>query len=114
MTEDGNAANIRPAYAWIIVLSVFSTSGMITNSQIPSGNFLSFLFVGGLVAMPFWVVLTESGAEWAMKAGDNSSTGNNTQSVDLNSSSGDTSICSNCGWQNPHENNFCTDCGSEL
>lgn len=23
-------------------------------------------------------------------------------------------ICSDCGWQNPHSNNFCIDCGGEL
>ncbi|WP_257627374.1 zinc-ribbon domain-containing protein [Haloplanus salinarum] len=23
-------------------------------------------------------------------------------------------ICSDCGWQNPHSNNFCIDCGREL
>jgi len=69
VSNDGPSADIRPSYAWVIVGLVFVISGSIANSQIQSGNFISFLFVGGLIAMPFWITLTDSGAEWFMQAG---------------------------------------------
>ena len=112
MSEDGPSADIRPAYGWLITISAFLISGTIVNSQLQSGNFLSFLFVGGIVAMPFWVILTDSGAEWAMEAISESN--NNIGGSSSTTSSEAKQICSDCGWQNPRTNNYCTDCGREL
>jgi hypothetical protein len=36
------------------------------------------------------------------------------QQEDGSSESDSKRICSSCGWQNPSNNNFCHDCGSEL
>ncbi|WP_277541311.1 hypothetical protein [Haloarcula laminariae] len=114
MSENGPSANIKPIYGWVIVISVFFMSGLIINSQIQSGNFLSFLVVGGIIAMPFWIILTDSGATWLMNATSASSDSSSIHTTINNNVAQDKIVCSFCGWQNLTTNNYCMDCGEKI
>lgn len=113
--DDSLSANTGPLTSWAIVIGAFLVGGIGSVLVVPSSNFVSFLFVGCIVASPFWFLFTESGARWYMSEVADSDSGQSTQSVDLPTESAETKIiCQSCGWQNTYENNYCHDCGDEL
>lgn len=111
--DDTLSANTSLLTSWSIVIVAFLVGGLGSVFAIPSSNFLSFLFFGCIVASPFWILFTESGAEWYRKEVMNSNS-SQTQNTDTTTSSDNTIICMSCGWQNGQENNFCHDCGVAL
>jgi len=67
--------------------------------------FLSLPIIGPLV-------LTESGREFLKTVQEEMNDKNQVQQKSTQSKP--KRICSDCGWQNPQENSYCHDCGSEL
>lgn len=67
-----------------------------------------------LLSLPIIVplVLTENGREFMKLVHEEIQEGNQSQKKTTRSKP--KRICSSCGWQNPQENSFCHDCGSEL
>ncbi len=110
------SANTDPVTSWGIVSGFFLLGGLGSTLLIDGGNFVSFILVGCLVASPFWIILTESGAEWYAKEVMDSSPEDLKKSSDTSTSTKSRSnvICQACGWQNSSENNYCHDCGEEL
>jgi len=68
-----------------------------------AGLIVLFTGIGGPM------ILTESGRYEIKKAMEDSN-----QSQTTHRKQNRKQICSECGWQNPHSNNFCIDCGREL
>jgi predicted ATP-dependent serine protease len=58
------------------------------------------------------LVLTEGGREFLKTVQEEIQDGNQVQQNSTQSKP--KRICSDCGWQNPQENSYCHDCGSEL
>lgn len=113
-SDDTLSADIRPSYAWPIVISVFIIGGLFYALQSPSPDLIFFALVGGVAALPFWIILTESGAEWAMEISNQSGSSSSSQSVSVGSKKDKSLVCTSCGWQNSQTNNYCNDCGEEL
>lgn len=112
--EETLSADTDPLTSWGIVLFAFFVGGTASAVAISSSNFLSFLFFGCLVASPFWIIFTESGAKWYMVKVVQSDSSQSTQTNYTSKKSRHKIICKDCGWQNTHENNYCHDCGTEL
>lgn len=98
-----------------LILAIWFT---IASPENGLGAFISllflFLFLGFLVG-------TEGGRKAAKKAiedmqeeMENQNGQQQQQQVGGKSSSEPTQVCSECGWKNPKNNNYCHDCGSEL
>ena len=75
-----------------------------------SSTFLSGVILAGTVG---WLGFTRTGATF-WKGTMKIIKGASQQQEQKPSSSEPTRICSNCGWRNPEENNYCHDCGKEL
>jgi len=101
---------INTVSAWVIVIGAFFAGGIASMLFVPYSNWLSFMVFGGLVSVPLWAILTESGLEWLNNLDSASKSNTNTQTVN----SSPKRICSSCGWQNEQTNNYCIDCGTEL
>ena len=114
MSEEGMSADIRPTYAWGIVLSVFLISGLFFIVQAQSANLVSFVIVGMIVAFLPWIALTESGSQWFMEEINGSGSSSNSQSISTGPETEERLVCSSCGWQNNQNNSYCNDCGDEL
>jgi hypothetical protein len=84
--------------------------GAVANPANPvSGFFIISLLVGGVV----WAFATESGKKFREEVSENmDDMQQQQQQSDSNTEA--SQICSNCGWQNPANNNYCHDCGEEL
>lgn len=91
------------------------------------GTVLSILYIfsgepaTGLVALVIgWglpLLLTESGRKTLshmMSEIDEGRSSSASQHQQQTGRSRSKQICSDCGWQNAHDNNFCHDCGAEL
>jgi len=85
----------------IILSMVFFSSGNTGLGLI----FLSLPIIGPLV-------LTEGGREILKEMQEEMEDENQIQKKSTQSKP--KRICSECGWQNPQENSYCNDCGSEL
>lgn len=76
-----------------------------------SGNpALGAIFLSLPIIVP--LVLTESGREFLRTVQEEMNDKNQVQQKSTQSKP--KRICSDCGWQNPQENSYCHDCGSEL
>lgn len=64
------------------------------------------ILVGGVFAVG---MMTETGRSMVSEALEEMENQNQEQA-----SSDENRVCSNCGWQNPNENNYCHDCGEKL
>lgn len=64
------------------------------------------ILVGGVFAVG---MMTETGRSMVTEALEEIENQNQEQA-----SSDESRVCSNCGWQNPVENNYCHDCGEKL
>lgn len=105
---------INPVFAWLIVVAAFFLGGLFAMANVSTGHGVWFLIVGSIAACPFWVILTESGLNWLNNLDSYQTDSDNTQSVNIDSSSEREAICPNCGWKNPQENSYCHDCGSKI
>jgi len=110
------SANTDPATSWGIVIGFFLLGGLGSTLLLDGSNFVSFIITGCLVASPFWLIFTESGAEWGVENLMDSTPENVKQTSDSKTSTESRSnvVCQTCGWQNSRENNYCHDCGEEL
>lgn len=86
-----------------------------------STNPLFGFFVFGLMAsFSVSLIITEAGVALRRTMEDidmdtnNSSDNQQQQQISTNQRSGPTTVCQNCGWQNPANNNYCHDCGNEI
>lgn len=111
--KEGLTADNNPVVSWIIIITAFIFGGVGSLLLVPSSNFVVFVVIGCVIASPFWILLTESGAQWFMNK-TNDSKSHQSQTINTASSSSREIACHNCGWQNTVENNFCYDCGAEL
>lgn len=111
--KEGLTSDNNPVVSWMIITIVFTIGGVGSLLLIPSSNFVVFVVIGIVIASPFWILLTESGAQWFMNK-TNDLKSNQSQTVNDTSSLNKKIACHNCGWQNTVENNFCYDCGAEL
>ncbi|GGI95000.1 hypothetical protein GCM10008995_01510 [Halobellus salinus] len=111
--KGGLTADNNPVVSWIIIVVFFTIGGVGSLLLVPNSNFVVFVVIGIVIASPFWILLTESGAQWFMNK-TNDSKSNQSQTINTTSTSDREITCHNCGWENPVENNFCYDCGEEL
>lgn len=74
-----------------------------------SGEFL-LGFLTLVISFGWPLVLTEEGRKMYRKAKQDSYNQQQQQGNPTKSKK----ICSDCGWKNPHSNNFCIDCGKKL
>lgn len=110
-TDDGEDTQYHSEeeefYRFLGVLGAFVGGGIIGVLAFPSDPLFGFMFCSLIFGMIFWLFATDDGRQFMENLAQEME-----QSIDQ--SSGSKRICQNCGWQNPMENNFCHDCGTEL
>lgn len=95
-----------------ILIGSFLVGGILGAIANPASAGSAFFVVGIFFAGIAWTFATEEGKEFRKEFKKNMDDAQQTQQQ--NSSSAPSIVCSNCGWQNPEDNNYCHDCGEEI
>lgn len=93
---------------WAIVVAAFLGGGFIGAIANPMQPVFAFIVMGAIFGGVAWVFATESGKAFREEVESQQ------QQQQSSGSSEPKVVCSECGWQNPKNNNYCHDCGAEL
>jgi hypothetical protein len=98
---------------WATVTLAFLIGGIFGAVANPADPVSGFLIISLLLGGLAWAFATESGKKFRDEVSENMD-GMQQQQQQSDSNTQASQICSNCGWQNPANNNYCHDCGEEL
>lgn len=110
-TENDKNSYTKRRVAVAIYLSIFTTAMIILVNDILLGLLLGIFFgtiSGGFFAMKFGHHLP---GDLKTEKHDTDSVASD-ESPDTNT--GSERVCPDCGWNNPHNNSYCYECGAEL
>lgn len=98
----------------LVLIGVISLLLSLSLVLVTNAHPLAFLVYWGPFYMLGHIIGTETGRKSFKKHWKEAREQNNQQQQYISSNSEPTKICSECGWKNPKENNYCNDCGFSL
>lgn len=101
---------------WGIAIGAFLIGGIIGAMANPSQPVAGFIVIGIMFAgvALFLVALFTQPEEMKEAWEELKDAWEEAQQQQTSSSSKSKIVCSNCGWKNPEDNNYCHDCGEKL